>query len=349
MKKYAALFLAGVMAFSAAGCGAGVEEITESSTELNIYMWQDYISKDVIKAFEEEYSCTVHLTDMNSTTEAVEKLTAGCGDTFDLVMVQNMDMGYLAEGEYVEKIKTDKLPNTSALKDYCWVSKSYGIPYLMKYIYVVYDAKKCPVEIKDYSDLLSPELQGKVASVDGGRNLFSMALTALGYDPNSTEDSELKAAYDWLVKFDQNVAVYDADAKALTEDGIVAAVTDDRTAAEVMAKKKAWKVAPFEKQKVQVLVDTFVIPVGAAHQDLAETFLNYICDPEVMAKNLEEMPYSCPNEVAEVLADEVYREAPERDFAYQKNVFLQRTLEDGTEVIDGYYQKLKAERPSETE
>ena len=195
MKKYFALLLAGAMAFSAAGCGAGMEDITEASTELDIYMWQDYISEDVIKAFEEEHDCTVNLTPMNSTAEAVEKLKAGCGDTFDLVMVQNSDVGYLADNDYVEKIKTDQLANTSTLKDYCWVSKSYGIPYLMQYIYVVYDAKNCPVEIKDYSDLLAPELQGKVASVDGARNLFSMALTALGYDPNTTEEAELAAAY----------------------------------------------------------------------------------------------------------------------------------------------------------
>ena len=254
MKKYFALLLAGVMAFSAAGCGAGMEDITEASTELDIYMWQDYISEDVIKAFEEEHDCTVNLTPMNSTAEAVEKLKAGCGDTFDLVMVQNSDVGYLADNDYVEKIKTDQLANTSTLKDYCWVSKSYGIPYLMQYIYVVYDAKNCPVEIKDYSDLLAPELQGKVASVDGARNLFSMALTALGYDPNTTEEAELAAAYDWLVKFDQNVAVYGADAKDLTDGKILAAVTDDRTAAEAMAKRKSLKIAPFEKQKVQALV-----------------------------------------------------------------------------------------------
>ena len=349
MKKQIALLLAGAMAFSAAGCGAGADYATEGSTELNIYMWQDYISDDIIQAFEEENGCTVNLVGMNSTAEAVEKLTAGCGDEYDLVMVQNSDMGFLEDGDYVEKIKADSLPNTSALKDYCWVSKSYGIPYLMKYIYVIYDSAKCPVEIDDYHDLQAAELEGKVAAISGARNLFSMALTSLGYDPNTTEEEELKVAYDWLVKFDKNVAAYDADAKALTKGGIVAAVTDDRTAAEVMAKKGSWKVAPFAKQKVEAVVDMFVIPAEAAHMDLAEKFLNYICDPEVMAENLKEYPYSCPNEIAEVLSSKTYQNAPERDFAYRKNIFLQRSLEDGTESIDAYYQQLMAEDSTTTE
>ena len=38
MKKQIALLLAGVMAFSATACGVGVEELTEVSTELNIYI-----------------------------------------------------------------------------------------------------------------------------------------------------------------------------------------------------------------------------------------------------------------------------------------------------------------------
>jgi spermidine/putrescine transport system substrate-binding protein len=176
-----------------------------------------------------------------------------------------------------------------------------------------------------------------------------MALTSLGYDPNTTEEEELKAAYDWLVKLDKNVAAYDADVKVLTKGGIVAAVTDDRTAAEVMAKKGSWKVAPFEKQKVEAVVDMFVIPAEAAHKDLAEKFLNYICDPEVMAENLKEYPYSCPNEVAEVLSSKEYQNAPERDFEYRKSIFLQRSLEDGTESMDASYQQVMAEDSVETE
>ena len=45
-------------------------------------------------------------------------------------------------------------------------------------------------------------------------------------------------------------------------------------------------------------MDLYVIPKGAKHVDLAEKFLDYICTPEVMAKNLDEFPYSCPNDAA---------------------------------------------------
>ena len=49
-------------------------------------------------------------------------------------------------------------------------------------------------------------------------------------------------------------------------------------------------------QKVQLGFDLYVIPKGAKHADLSEKFLNYICEADVMAKNLEEFPYSCPRQ-----------------------------------------------------
>lgn len=341
MKKIMALLLAGAMAFSAVGCGAGEDDMAEASTELNIYMWQNYISDDLITAFEKENNCTVNLSYMDSTAESVEKLTTGCGDEYDLVMVQNVDMEFLVEGDYLEKIKPDSLPNTSNIRENCWVSKNYGIPYLMNYVYVVYDSETCPIEIKGYGDLLNPALKGKISSVDGARNLMSMALVALGYDPNSKEEAELEKAYEWLRRFHENVAVYDTDGQALIDGEVSVAVTYDRNAAKAMAKKDTIQIAPFEKHKIQVVVDMFVIPKGAQHMDLAETFMNYICDPEVMAANLEEVPYSCPNDVAEVLASEAYHQAPERNFEYKDNVFLHRSIGDAADLYDEYYQKLK--------
>lgn len=343
MKKYIALLLAGAMAFSAAACGGTEAGETEASTELNIYMQKDYISSDLIAAFEEENGCKVNFFYPESDTEAVEKLKAGCGEEYDLVMVKNTDMEYLIEEKCLEKIEMDSLPNTSTLNESCWMSKSYGIPYLMKYVYVVYDSAKCPVEITGYNSLLDPALKGQIASVDGVRDLFSIALVALGYSPNTAEESELTKAHDWLVKFDENVAMYGGDVQQALIDGTVSvAITDDRSAAEGMAKKKTIKIAPFEENAVQTVVDMFVIPAKAQHMDLAKKFMNDICDPEVMAANLEEYPYACPNDVALMLASEAYHAAPERDFDYKEKTFLVRMVEDAREFYDNYDQELKA-------
>ncbi|MBR4113074.1 MAG: spermidine/putrescine ABC transporter substrate-binding protein, partial [Anaerotignum sp.] len=91
MKKFLALLLAGAMALSVAACGGGAEAPAEdtnaeASTELNIYMWQQYISDELIAAFEEENGCTINLSYMSDNADAINKLTAGGGEEYDLIM-----------------------------------------------------------------------------------------------------------------------------------------------------------------------------------------------------------------------------------------------------------------------
>ena len=80
--------------------------------------------------------------------------------------------------------------------------------YLGNYIYVVYNTETCPIEITCYNDLIDPALKGQITSIDGARNLFPMALVALGYDPNSENEEEIAEAYEWLVKYNENVVAY---------------------------------------------------------------------------------------------------------------------------------------------
>jgi len=339
MKRFFALLLAGAMAFSVSACGSA-EEFTEASTELNILMPEAYISDTLISDFEAANGCTVNLSYMDDVADRYRLLAEG-SDAYDLVLVNDGYLASLISEEQIQKIKHDRLANTSAINDAYWSSKSYCIPYLMNYVYVVYNSKTCPIEITKYNDLLDPALQGMIAVPEGERELLMMALTALGCAPNSVEEYEIAEAYDWLVKLDENVAVYGDAAQGLLDGTVSAAVTYDRTAAEVMAKNKAIKIAPFTKDKIRVEVDLFVIPSGAAHTDLAESFLNYICDPEVMAANLVEIPFSCPNEVALALVPGDYHDKAERQFDYQENVYFRKDISEAADTYEGFCQKLK--------
>ncbi len=363
-KRLLATVLAGAMVLSMAACGSSNANKTESaaasetanasteagetqaaaqegnaSSELNIYMWQQYISDDLIKNFETENNCKVNLSYMSDNADAINKLTAGGGDEYDLIMTCDAYMKSLIAGGYVEELNLDNIPNSSNISDTYWVSKGYCVPYLMNYIYVVYDSETCPVEIHSYNDLLQSGL--KISTIDGARNLFPIALVALGYDPNSTNESEIAEAYEWLQKFNANVVAYGNAEQNLTNGTANVAVTYDGNASWAMKEKNTIKVADFTSDPIQLGIDLFVMPKGAKHVDLAEKFLNYICTPEVMAKNLEEFPYSCPNDAAVAVASDDYKNDPARDFSYKENVFFQEDVGDALTIYNDYYQKLK--------
>ena len=116
MKRILALILALTMVAGLAACGgneepdgsapAGNEAETPSgggeetaSTELNIYMWQQYISDQVVSDFEEANNCTVNISYMSDNADAVTRLTSGGGDQYDLIMTCDAYMESIQKGK----------------------------------------------------------------------------------------------------------------------------------------------------------------------------------------------------------------------------------------------------------
>lgn len=345
LKKLTAVLLMLVLVVSLAACGGGGGGEQEASTELNIYMWNEYISDALIADFEAANNCTVNLSYMSDNADAITKLTAGGGQEYDLIMTCDAYMESLVAGDYVQPINFDNVPNATAnINEAYWAAKEYCVPYLMNYIYVVYDTERCPIEITGYNDLIDPALAGQIGSVDGARNLFPIALVALGYDPNSTVESEIAEAYEWLVQYNENVVAYGGTELNITNGTVSVIFTYDGNASWAMSElgeNNNLVIAPFESDPVQLGFDLYVIPKGAAHVDLAEKFLNYICEPEVMAANLEEFPYSCPNDAAVAVASDTYKNDPARDFGYKQNVFFQEDVGEAITIYNDYYQMLK--------
>ena len=348
MKRLITLLIAALMLLTLASCGqsGGGEAAADGSKEINIFMWSDYISDETIANFESEYGVKVNLSYMNDNADSITKLTAGAGSEYDLIMTCDAYMESLIQGGYLEELDLSQIPNSENINKAYWSEQNQGycVPYLMNYIYVVYDTERCPIEITCYNDLIRPEMKGQIGSVDGARNLFPIALIALGYDPNSRDENEIKEAYEWLVKYNENVVAYGSTETNIVSGAISCMFTYDGNTAEAMAQlgeDNTLVVAPFTSDPVQLGFDLYVIPKGAQHIDLAYQFLNYICDPEVMAANLVDNPYSCPNDAAVAAASEEYRNGPAFDFDYKTNIFFQEDVGDAITIYDKYYQMLK--------
>lgn len=343
-----ALTLVIVVAMLLAVCACGSSNKTDAaSTELNIFMWGDYISEKLIADFEAANNCKVNLSYMSDNADSITKLTAGAGQDYDLIMTCDAYMESLIAGGYLEKLDHAQIPTAVAnINGAYWSgdNRDYCVPYLMNYIYIVYDTETCPIEITCYNDLIKPEMAGQIGSIDGARNLFPMALIALGYDPNSTVESEIAEAYEWLVKYNANVVAYGATQENIVNGTVSCMLTYDGNASWAMSQlgeNNTLTIAPFTADPVQLGFDLYVIPKGATHMDLAYKFLDYICVPEVMAENLVEFPYSCPNDAAVAAASDAYRNDPAFDFDYKTNIFFQEDVGDALTIYDKYYQMLK--------
>ena len=70
MKQVVHLFLAAFLVLALAAC-------KDDRPVLRIYNWGDYLSPEVIEAFEEEYNCKIELDTFDSNEAMYAKLTAG--------------------------------------------------------------------------------------------------------------------------------------------------------------------------------------------------------------------------------------------------------------------------------
>ena len=350
LKKFLAFAVIGVMVFSLAACGGGGEE--ENTGEVNVYMWSDYMSQDVVDKFTEETGIKVNFSYMSTSEEAAAKITSGGGEQYDLVMPCDADMTSLIEGGYLEEINLDNIPNFENLGDaYKYrefdPENKYAIPYFMNYVYVIYNKDTCPVEITSYEDLLDPQLKGQIASVTGPRNLFPIALVSLGYDPNSTDDKEIEEAYEWLQDYVPNVAGFDSDSaeKLLINGAASVGFVFDGQATRAFDAMDNLEVADLS-DPIQLGVDEFVIPKGAKNKENAEKFLNFLLDAENMAENLQDDNfYSCPNEAAVELMPDSYEKHPAINIPQKmkENYFLQLDVGDAMKTYDKYWTMLMSE------
>ncbi len=357
LKKIVAIAAAMAMMFSFTACGGGGEE--EGAGEVNIYMWSDYMSPAIVDKFQEETGIKVNFSYMSTSEEATAKITSGGGDEYDLVMPCDADMTGLIEGGYLEEINLENVPNWKNLGDAYKgrefdPDNKYAMPYLMNYVYVVYNPETCPIEIHKYKDLLNPKLKGKIASVTGPRNLFPIALVSLGYDPNSQNDKEIKEAYEWLQKYIPNVTGFDSDsAETMLINGasVAGLVFDGQAAKAFSAMGDDALVVAELKDAVQLGVDELVIPKGAKNKENAEKFLNFILDADNMSENLTNMMeedgqgYACPNDAAVALMSDEYKNSPALDIpkSMKENYFLQLDIGEAAKTYDKYWTMLMSE------
>ena len=96
--KLLAVVLVLVMVFALTACGDSGSGSDNAGSELNIFMWGDYISDETITDFENETGIDVNLSYMNDNADSVNKLTAGAGGEYDLIMTCDAYMESLING-----------------------------------------------------------------------------------------------------------------------------------------------------------------------------------------------------------------------------------------------------------
>ena len=271
---------------------------------LNVMNYGEYIDEQVLYNFEKEYGVKINYS-LNETPEAMyTKLQTG--SSYDVVITSDYMIERLIREKRVLPLDKNVLTNIGQLSEQVTSMLSfdpdltYSVPYLWQNVVLCYDTTKidpAKVEEQGWSILHDPDLKGHVFLYDSPRDIFMVALKALGYSMNTESSEELQEAYEWLVKMNQAIHpsyVGDEmiDGMAQGEKWLALMYSGDAVYASMENEKLAvW--APAEG--TNIAVDCMFIPSNAANPEMANLFINYVLDYENSMMITVETCYCTPN------------------------------------------------------
>ena len=302
MKKLIILL---VFVFLLSGCSNNEEVV-------NILNWSSYIPNEVIKDFEHQTGIKVNYNTYSSNEECLAKLQAAKSGTYDLIFPSDYLVELLIEKEMIQRLDKTKLNNISNLNtNYLDLEYDpgniYTLPFLAASVVIVYDEKFVNKKITSYNDLLSSEYADNIVLLDDQRIIIGMALLALGYDMNDTNDSHIEEATNWLLALKPNIKAFDSDSPKtfmITKETKIG-VMWNAEAALAMNEVPSLKVA-YPSEGFNISIDNFAIPNNAKNLDNAYKFIDYILKPEVMQRIIEEYPYKNLNIKTQELLSDTY-------------------------------------------
>lgn len=297
-----------VAVFAFALAALSVTGAHAQQSTLNIYNWNDYIAPETVPEFEKAtgIKVTYDLYDANETLEA--KLSAG-GSGYDLVVptlvpfaarqiqagfYQPLNKAKLANYGHLDKALLSRMAVYDKDNTYLvpWMTGVVGIAYNVdKVKQIMPDAPVDSLRMIFDPDILSKFKDCGVYMIDSPTEVFPPALKMLGLDPDSKAISDLQKAADVHFKVRPFIKKYDSSEyiNALANGDICLAwgYSSDIQIAKhraIEAGKGVNIAFAIPKEGAQRYIDTMAIPKDAPHPDAALAFLNYIMQPEVIAK-----------------------------------------------------------------
>lgn len=256
----------------------------QAEGELNLYVWSDSISPELIAKFTAETGIKVNVDGYNSNEDLLTKLQAGASG-YDIVTPSQHFLKIMADEGLLEDIDAHSLAAYQAV-DAKWrgqwwdETNEYSIPlaYGTAGFTVNRNIYKGPVD--SWKVLFEPEadLQGKIAMLSYPDEIVGAAQLYLGV-PFCTEDSaEMKKVYDLLAAQKPFVAAY-------TSDNIENRIAGGEVAAHFWWDGNSMKIrfndaAPIEyampKEGLVGWLDSMVVPKGAPNVENAKKFIDFM-------------------------------------------------------------------------
>lgn len=303
MKKGLMMFVASI-ALLLSACSRDTRE------KLYVYNVGEYIDREVLNLFEEEFNCKVIYELYDSNETMYQKIKAG-GTNYDVAFPSDYMVEKMIKDDLLIPLDYDLIPNFQYIDERYKnlpydPENSYTVPYFWGTVGILYDQSVIKEPVDSWSVLWDDAYKGNVFMYDSQRDSLMVALKLLGYSMNTHDIEELEEAKQLLI--DQRPLVYAYVTDQVIDNMIAGnaalAVVYSGDATYIMDENENMNYV-IPKEGSNIWVDSMVIPKTAQNVELAHEFINFMQRPDIALMNTEYVMYSTPNtETLKMVADQ---------------------------------------------
>ena len=330
-----------------AGCRSGV------NGEVYVYSYGDYFDPILAEDFEEETGIRV-IIDTYDTAEEMYTVLENNATTYDCVCTSDYMIQRMIDNDMLAELDKSSLANLGNI-DETYMKKSetfdpgnkYSVPYQVGIAGILYNKEMVgDVVIDSWDDLWNEKFADSLVMPDSMRDAFMIGLKKLGFSENTTDEKEIKAAAEELIKQKPLVYKYANDsARDLLANGsaAVGVVWNGEYIYTKDLNENVEFVVP--KEGSEFFIDSWVIPKEAVNKENALKWIDFLSRPDIAARNFDYLYYTTPNKGAMELIDEEYLNEkavfPDEETVERCESLV--TLDSKTnELYADYWKKVKA-------
>lgn len=334
-------------------------ETKAATVTINVYNWGQYLSDgsddaiNVIEEFEKAYpNIKVNYMTYDSNETMYTKMLSG-GTTFDIIIPSDYMVEKLIADDMLEPLDFSNIPNYQYLDDKFKnldydPENRYSVPYNWGYVGIIYNTKYVNEEdVGSWNLLWNRHYAGKILMFDNPRDAFAISELLLGYSLNTEDEEELAAAAEKLKEQKNLVQAYVMDQifdKLQREEAWIGPYYAGDYLLMLEENEDLGFCVP--EEGFNIFVDAICIPKGCQHKKEAETFINFLCEPEICGPNQEWIGYASPFSESKKYMDE---DLVESEIVYPPDSLLEqgetfRSLsEEGMQKMNALWLSVKTD------
>jgi spermidine/putrescine transport system substrate-binding protein len=280
---------------------------------LSVYNWGDYIEVDengvsqVLKEFENETGIKVSYNTYGENEEMYAKVSRGSSQ-YDIVVPSDYMVERMAKQGLLAEIDQSKIPNYANIdaefRNMAFDPESkYSVPYMWGTVGIVYNKAMVTKPVDSWSILWDKDYTKKILMYDSSRDTVAVAMLYKGLQPNTTNPDDLKAAEQTLIEQRPLVLAYcrdDIRDKMLQGEAALAVVYSGDAVIMMQQQEDAGMEFGYciPKEGSNIWMDNLCILAGSSHKEEALEFINFMCRPDIVARNSAYIGYAPPEKAA---------------------------------------------------